>query len=249
MRWVALSWLALTLVPAAQAGPPSDPPRDAAAAGPADGRRPVARLLSPARTGERLNPASQTSAQVKPKAKAKTKPKPKEPEAPKAPATDDPPKADDDPAPPRDGAGALSMTPAVVCSSVRGYEDYTRREDSVFTKDEKLVFYFQPQGFTIEEADGEYLTHIALDLRLRRKGARTAVWTGDDVLERRTKTKDLPGAAYFTAHVGLKEMPPGDYELDIILRDLLAPGTQAKQVLPFQVKKPLSPLAPRPKGK
>ena len=58
---------------------------------------------------------------------------------------------------------------------------------------------------------------------------------------------------YLVNTVGMKNLPPGDYEFDIILHDTLDPGSSATQTLPFTII-PLSggrprPLRNRPKGR
>lgn len=138
----------------------------------------------------------------------------------------------------------LSMTPAVACRKIDGFEQFEPLEPAEITSDEKLQVYYRPMGYAIEKKGDKYLARFAQDGVVRRKGEKKAVWKKDKLLEYEAKSDRPPYQVYLTNSVGLKGLPPGEYELDITLRDALREGSSARQTLSFRIVP--APAAPPP---
>lgn len=131
----------------------------------------------------------------------------------------------------------LAMTEAVVCESIDGYEDYVARDEPALTKDEKLLIYYRPLHYKIEPyKKSKHRAHLTQDVRIRRKGEKTALWKKDDVVDYEVKVDDPPTRIYLTNTISLKYLKPGEYELDLILKDQVGEGAAARQSVPFRVK-------------
>jgi len=137
----------------------------------------------------------------------------------------------DDPQVPR-----LSMSPAIACSKIRGYGDYELLEEAALTKDDKLLVYYEPGGF-VSVPDGEqHRVHLVQDGRIRRRGEKKILQSKANLLVYKGRSDSPPRAIYLSNTIALKDLPPGDYDLDIILRDEIGKGPPATQVLKFRVK-------------
>ena len=141
--------------------------------------------------------------------------------------------AQDDPAAP---APKLTMTPGIVCETVTGYEDYEKRKDAVLTRDEKLLVYYEPNGYDYALKDNEYRVHLVQDARIRRRGEKKVLQAKDKLLEYKGKFKEPPLNLYLSNVISLKALPPGDYDLEIILHDELSKAPPTSQIVPFRVK-------------
>ncbi|WP_435015933.1 hypothetical protein TA3x_003490 [Tundrisphaera sp. TA3] len=137
---------------------------------------------------------------------------------------------------PRPGAEPpLSMSPAVACRKIEGYELFEPLPDAAVTADEKLQVYYRPIGYKIERKGKQHVARFSQDGEIRRKGEKKVVSKKVNILEYEAKSDDPPYRVYLVNHVGLKGLPPGEYELTILLRDALRPGASASQVLPFRI--------------
>lgn len=146
----------------------------------------------------------------------------------------------------------LTMTPAVACAKVNGYEDYVPLAEVVLTKDDKLLLYYEPSGFEFERVGREYRVHLVQDGRVRRKGEKKVLQSKDKLLDYKG-TFETPSASVYLANtVALKPLPPGEYELEIILHDEVGKGPPARQFLKFRVKaseaEKTKPAAEKPKA-
>ena len=138
-----------------------------------------------------------------------------------------------DDAPP---AGKLAMTKAVACSTVTGYGDFVPLDEAVLTRDDKLLLYYEPSGYAYEQVGREYHVHLIQDARVRRKGEKTVLQAKDKLLDYKGKSKTPPLNVFLANTITLKPLPPGEYELEIILRDAIGKGPPATQILKFRVK-------------
>src|SRR4051794_4237585 len=54
----------------------------------------------------------------------------------------------------------LTMTPAIACRSIDGYENYEALPTASLTSDEKLLIYYRPLNYRVEQLDGNYHGHM-----------------------------------------------------------------------------------------
>ncbi|WZO96791.1 hypothetical protein EP7_003796 [Isosphaeraceae bacterium EP7] len=141
--------------------------------------------------------------------------------------------ADDEP-----GATDLSMTEAVVCSTIHGFEDFEARSSPSLTADEKLLVYYKPLNYRVDSKGERYFLHLTQDGQIRRRGSKTVIWKKSKLLDYDVDTTKSPGTVYLTNTVALKQLRPGEYEYEIILRDERDGGQVATQVVKFEVVPP-----------
>ena len=75
------------------------------------------------------------------------------------------------------------MTPAVACSSIKGFGDYVPLEEAVLTRDDKLQLYYEPSGYLYETVGKEYRVHFTQDARLHRRGQKAVLQSKEKILE------------------------------------------------------------------
>ena len=135
-----------------------------------------------------------------------------------------------------DKPAALEMTKAVVCSTIRGYEDYSPLAEAVLVKDEKMMLYYKPTHYKIEKTKAHSTVRLTQDAKIRRRGEKAVLWSKLEMVKYEEKVKGPAQAVYMTNSISLKTLTPGDYDLEVILHDKLAKGVEARQVVPFTVK-------------
>jgi hypothetical protein len=138
-----------------------------------------------------------------------------------------------------DGETSLRMTPGVVCRSITGYEDYEPLPEAAQTAEEKLLVYFRPFGHRIEQVDDFYQAHLVPDFQIRKRGEKAVLRQKLKFYEYKPKSKEPPRSIYMKNVIALKGLPPGDYDLTIILHDELAKGPPANQVVKFRIIPPI----------
>jgi len=142
---------------------------------------------------------------------------------------------------PAERATSLRMTPGVVCRSIDGYEDYTRLPGAAQTSEEKLLVYLRPFGYKTELVDGEYQAHLVPDFQIRKHGEKAILRQKKKSFEYKPRGPRPPSLIYLKNVISLKELPPGDYDLTIILHDEIAKGPPATQVVKFRIIPPVDP--------
>lgn len=129
----------------------------------------------------------------------------------------------------------FGMTPALLCLSVKGYEDYVERPDAALTAGEKLLIYYQPRHFASERAGDEYRSRLVQDARLRRRGQKAILQAKDKLVEYAPKGPTPPERNYITNWISVSALKPGDYDLDIILHDTIAQTPPVTQTVRFTI--------------
>jgi hypothetical protein len=134
----------------------------------------------------------------------------------------------------------LDMSKAVACKKIEGYEKFELLPDASLTSDEKLQVYYRPLEYKVEpvekpKAGFRYRARFSQDGRIRKKGEKTVVMKKDKILEYDPTFDDPTERIYLVNNVGLKGLPPGDYEYDIILRDELTEGSSVTQSISFTI--------------
>jgi hypothetical protein len=136
---------------------------------------------------------------------------------------------------PDDRKTALRMTPGIVCSAINGYEDYKILPKAAQTSDEKLLVYFRPLGFQTERVDDAYQVHLIPDFQIRKRGQKEVLLQKLKMYEYKSRNERPPRLLYMKNSISLKGLPPGEYDLTMILHDEIAKGPPAKQVIKFRV--------------
>jgi hypothetical protein len=152
---------------------------------------------------------------------------------------------------PKSGRPPLEMSKAVVCKRVEGYEKFVPLPDSSLTSEDKLLVYYRPLEFKVEPVEKpkpgyRFRARFSQDGRIRRKGEKTVLMKKDRILEYDPTFETPSERIYLVNTVGLKGLPPGEYEYDIVLRDALDEGSTVTQSLPFTIL-PLPKIDPAPK--
>jgi hypothetical protein len=143
---------------------------------------------------------------------------------------------DSDSNPDSDSDSGLGMSPAVVCRSIDGFENYEPLPGGALTSDDKLLVYYRPLNYRVERKGATLHIHLVQDGQIRRRGEKAVLMAKQKLLDIDYKSKEPEGPVYLRNTVALKGLPPGDYDFDIILYDVLAPGTPtARQTLEFKV--------------
>ena len=131
----------------------------------------------------------------------------------------------------------LSMSPAVACSTIKGFGDFVALPEPVLTRDDKLQVYYEPSGFKFEIIGKEYRVHLTQEGRVHRRGQKAVIMSKEKLLDYQGRSKTTPvNNVYLSNSVALKSLAPGEYDFEIILRDELAKGPVATQILKFRVK-------------
>jgi len=144
----------------------------------------------------------------------------------------------------------LSMTPAVAVSRVDGLDQFTPLPDSILTKADKLKVYFEPLHYKVEndsKLKQPFRAKFTEDARIRRKGEKTALVKEDKLLEYEARFDAMNYRIYLVNTIGLESLTPGEYEIDIVLHDILDGQATATQTMPFRVVPSLAESVANPK--
>jgi len=176
---------------------------------------------------------SKSKSKTLPKSKAKTTPKPGSKTSAKSKgksaAKDAEPK------------GSLSMSPAVVCRSIDGYEQYEPLPGAAQTSEEKLLVYLRPLGFKTERTGDTFEAHLVPDFQIRKRGEKPILLQKKKYVDYHPTAAEPPRLIYLKSVISLKGLAPGDYDLSIILHDEIAKEAPATQVVKFRVIPPADP--------
>ncbi len=142
--------------------------------------------------------------------------------------------ASDDPRPKTE---SLSMTDPIPCRSIRGYEDYDVLDPAEVTPDEKLLIYVRSRhhAYQFDDELGKYCADLIEDVNIRRKGQKKVLYGRDKVVDLKISSVQPPENLYLGTTLGLKGIPPGEYEADLILKDMLDPGSKTEKSLSFRI--------------
>ncbi len=130
---------------------------------------------------------------------------------------------------------SLRMTPGIVCRAIDGYENYKILRKATQTRDEKLLVYFRPLGFQTELVEGAYQAHLVTGFQIRKRGEKAVLQQKLKMYEYKPKSQRPLRLLYMKNAISLKGLAPGDYDLTLILRDEIAKGPPAKQVVRFRI--------------
>jgi hypothetical protein len=144
-----------------------------------------------------------------------------------------------DPAQSASKESSLAMTPAVACLSIDSQGNYVPLPGAALSNEEKLVIYYRPINYQLEYDGQNYSIHLVQDGVLRARGKKKVLQTKTNMIDWEWKGRQPLSSVYMRTLVALKGIPPGEYELEIILRDRLATGEPtARQTLSFRIVPP-----------
>jgi hypothetical protein len=144
-----------------------------------------------------------------------------------------------EPSRPADNSSSLSMTPAVACLSIDAQGNYEPLPGAALSNEEKLVIYYRPLNYQLEHDGTNFHIHLVQDGLIRARGKAKVLQAKQKMIDEDWKGRQPRSFVYMRSMVSLKGMPPGEYEFEITLRDLLAPGEPtARQTLNFRVVPP-----------
>lgn len=132
----------------------------------------------------------------------------------------------------------LEVTEPVVCVQVRGFRDYDEREKIELTPVDKLVVYDEPSHHRVvfDTKLKKYRAHLVEDADIRKKGQDKPIRVQKAIVDYQPQSNDPPDTLYLVTTIQLKKLPPGEYELDLSLRDALEPlGKPVKKTIPFSI--------------
>jgi len=123
----------------------------------------------------------------------------------------------------------------VVCKHVQGYEDYEALPNAELTSDDKLLVYFRPRHFKIKPTGEKFEAHFTQEGKIRRRGEKTVVWQKAKLLDYNPKadTREMP--IFLKNSISLKGIKPGEYQLEITLRDEVGKSVPAVKTVDFKI--------------
>ncbi len=136
---------------------------------------------------------------------------------------------------PAKASSTLSMSKAIACTRIAGLDEVTPLPDASLTSEDKLRVYFKPLGYKVEPFKKGFRARFTEDGRVRRKGEKTPLSKEDKLLDHEAVFDEPYYQVYLVNTIGLKNLPPGEYEFDIILHDGLDEGATATQTLSFTI--------------
>ena len=131
----------------------------------------------------------------------------------------------------------MSMETAVVCKVIRGYGDFDPLPDASLTRDEKLLVYSEPTGYTIQPDKDKkgFKAHLTSDGRVRKKGRKEILFERKTLLDFTFNHPTPHMVICLRTNVAIKSLGPGEYELDLIVKDALAVDRSTTRTVAFTV--------------
>lgn len=131
--------------------------------------------------------------------------------------------------------GAFGFTSPVICKEIRGYEDYDPLPDATLTRDDKLLVYFKPLHYKSAQSDQKFQAHFTQDAKIRRRGQKNILWSKPKILDYKATSATPPRNIFLRNAIALKDLKPGEYELEIVLTDKIGNSEPATRKLFFKV--------------
>ncbi len=131
--------------------------------------------------------------------------------------------------------GSFGLSTPIACKDVRGFEDYEVFPEAAFTHDEKLIVYFLPRHFKAEKKGKKYEVRFTQEGRVKRRGEKAVLWTIPRTLEFKTEAETPPKSIYLVNRLALKDLKPGEYDYEILLRDAVSGIKAAPRIMPFTI--------------
>ena len=132
--------------------------------------------------------------------------------------------------------GSFGFTQPIACKEINGYERFVPLPDAALTSEDKLLVYFRPRHFKTIRKGNDYEAHFTEDARVRRRGEKVPLWSKKNLLDYTAKgtSPTLPVSLRNT--IAIKGLRPGEYVLEIVLRDEVSRGAPAHGTLNFTIR-------------
>ena len=149
----------------------------------------------------------------------------------------------------QDSRPPMRMETAVVCKEIRGFGDYDPLPGASLTRDEKLLVYSEPTGYTIQPDKDKksFKAHLTSDGRVRKKGRKEILFERKTLLDFTFNSSTPQMVLCLRTNVAIKSLGPGDYELDLVVKDALAVDRFTSRTVAFTVL-PNKPNAVKPEA-
>jgi hypothetical protein len=126
----------------------------------------------------------------------------------------------------------------IVCKSVEGLRNYVRRDPPELTTFDKLVVYVEPSGFETRMVEGKRKAHFVQNGKVRPAGSKKFFFERSELTKFEPEVFGPGATFYLAASVGFKNVPPGEYVLELETVDLAAePDRKVTQIVPFRIVK------------
>ncbi len=147
-------------------------------------------------------------------------------------------------------AEEFQVSEPVVCKSVEGLRKYVRRDPPELTTYDKLIVYVEPTGFATRNVEGKNKATFVQNGKVRATGSKKVVIERSELLRFEPEVLGPRAIFYLAATVGFKNMPPGDYVLELETMDEASePDRKVTQTVPFKIVKAEGDDQPEPKTK
>jgi|GEM_PF-3993659 len=126
----------------------------------------------------------------------------------------------------------------IVCKSVEGLKKYVRRDPPELTTYDKLVVYVEPAGFETRMVEGKRKAQFLQNGKVRAAGSKKFIFERAELTKFEPEVFGPGAAFYLAASVGFKNVPPGEYVLELETIDQAAePDRKVTQIVPFRIVK------------
>jgi hypothetical protein len=116
-----------------------------------------------------------------------------------------------------------------------GYGIYNPREDNVYTRDQTVLAYVEPQGYKVSTPlPGIYVFGVVVDVTILRPDGEV-VWAKENFFEKTVESRRFNRDFFLNATLEITGAPPGEYVLKLTLHDKLG-GGPAEATLPIVIK-------------
>lgn len=133
---------------------------------------------------------------------------------------------------------AFRVSEPVVCKTVEGLGKFVRRDPPELTTFDKLVVYVEPAGFETRMVEGKRKAQFVQNGKLRAAGSKKVIFERAELTKFEPEVFGPGAAFYLAASVGFKNVPPGEYVLELETIDLAAePDRKVTQLVPFRIVK------------
>jgi hypothetical protein len=138
-----------------------------------------------------------------------------------------------------DEPDSFRVSEPIVCKSVDGLGKYVRRDPPELTTFDKLIVYVEPKGFGTRTIEGKTKASFIQNGKVRPAGSKKVVIERAELLRFEPEVLGPGAQFYLSATVGFKNMPPGEYVLELETVDH-APEADRKVMhsVPFRIVKP-----------
>ncbi len=130
-------------------------------------------------------------------------------------------------------ASPLQLRTVVFADDVKGYANYTPRENSEFKSNDTLRVYFEPVGFAFTPDGDGFSAALVADLQIRTPGG-LILATSEDFGRLAWHGRSKMHEVHATIEFPLPAFKPGEYQLLLTLRDQGSPK-EVTVTLPFSV--------------